>query len=124
MFDIIVLYVGAGVITLWGVAHLIPSRSIVRGFGDISRDNRLIITMGWIAEGLALIFIGVLVFLVTYVAGPVNLGARIVYRLCFCMLVVMAVLSFFTGARTSVIPMKVCPFVKLLVAASLVPSMV
>ena len=124
MFDIVVLYVGAGIITLWGVAHLIPTRSIVRSFGEISRDSRLIITMDWVAEGLALIFIGTLIFFVTYIAGPLNLGARVVYRLCFCVLVVLAVLSFFTGARTSVMPMKVCPFVKLLVAASLVPSMV
>ncbi len=124
MFNAVILYVGAGIITLWGIAHLIPTRSIVRSFGDISRDSRLIITMDWVAEGLALIFIGALIFLVTYVAGPLNLGAKVVYRLCFCMLVVLSVLSFFTGARTSVIPMKVCPFVKLLVAASLVPSMV
>lgn len=124
MFNIVILYVGAGIITLWGVAHLIPTRSIVRSFGEVSRDSRLIITMDWVAEGLTLIFIGALVFSVTYIAGPLNLGAGIVYRLCFCMLVVLAALSFFTGARTSVIPMKVCPFVKLLVAATLVPSMV
>ncbi len=124
MFDTVILYVGAGIITLWGIAHLMPTRSIVRSFGEISRDSRLIITMDWVVEGLTLIFIGALVFFVTSIAGPVNLGAKIVYRLCFCMLVVLAVLSFFTGARTSVVPMKVCPFVKLLVAASLVPSMV
>lgn len=34
-------------------------------------------------------------------------------RVCAGFLVVVAVLSFFTGARTSVIPMKICPFVKL-----------
>jgi hypothetical protein len=124
MSDLVILYAGSGIITLWGVAHLIPTRSIVRGFGEISRDSRLIITMDWVAEGLTLIFIGLLIFFVTSIAGPLNLGARIVYRLCFGMLVVMAVVSLFTGARTSIVPMKICPFVKLFVAALLVPSMV
>jgi hypothetical protein len=80
--------------------------------------------MDWVAEGLTLIFIGLLVFFVTLIAGPVVVVARAVYRLCFGMLVVLAVLSFFTGARTSIVPMKICPFVKLLVAAFLVPSMI
>lgn len=111
-------------IALWGVAHLIPTRAIVNGFGGISIENKLIITMDWIAEGLTLIFIGLLIFSVTLMAGSMDAGARIVYRLCFGMLVVLAVLSFFTGARTSIVPMKICPFVKLLVAAFLVPSMI
>jgi hypothetical protein len=120
----LLLYLGSGLITLWGIAHLIPTRAIVRGFGGISAENKLIITMDWVAEGLTLIFIGLLVFFVTLIAGPVVVVARAVYRLCFGMLVVLAVLSFFTGARTSIVPMKICPFVKLLVAAFLVPSMI
>jgi hypothetical protein len=32
------------------------------------------------------------------------------------LLVILAELSFFTGARTSIVPMKICPFVKLSVA--------
>jgi hypothetical protein len=123
MFSIILLYLGSGIITLWGISHLIPTMSIVRGFGVISHDNRLIITMDWIAEGLTLIFIGFLIFFMTLIAGSGTAGARIVYCLCFGMLVMLSVLSFFTGARTSIVPMKICPFVKLLVAAFLVPSM-
>jgi hypothetical protein len=41
----ILLYVGSGVIFLWGVGHIIPTRSIVKDFGEISADNRRIITM-------------------------------------------------------------------------------
>lgn len=124
MLDVILLYLGSAIITLWGIGHLMPTGSIVKGFGDISRDNRLIITMDWIAEGLTLIFIGLLIFFATLFAGHTSIGARVVFILCFVMLVVLSVLSFFTGARTSVLPMKICPFVKLLVAAFLVPSLV
>jgi hypothetical protein len=124
MISTVSLYLGSGIITLWGIAHLIPTRAIVKGFGEISRDNRLIITMDWIVEGLTLIFIGLLVFFVTLIAGPSSVGSRIVYRLCFGMLVVLALLSFFSGARTSIVPMRICPFVKLLVAALLVSNMV
>lgn len=124
MVNLGLLYAGSIIITLWGIAHIIPTKSIVRGFGEISVDNRRIITMDWIAEGLTLCFIGVLILFVTMFAGPANFGSKITYRICFGMLVGLSVLSFFTGARTSVVPMKICPFVKLLVAAFLVPSLV
>ncbi|KPL13214.1 hypothetical protein AMJ74_05630 [candidate division WOR_3 bacterium SM1_77] len=124
MVNVVLLYLGSVIIIIWGIAHLVPTGSIVKGFGEISRDNRLIITMDWIAEGLTLCFIGLLVLFVTVFAGSASPGAKIVYRLSFAMLVVLSVLSFFTGARTSVLPMKICPFVKLLVAACLVPSLI
>jgi hypothetical protein len=110
------LYAGSIIIALWGIAHIVPTNSIVRGFGDISIDNKRTITMEWIAEGLTLSFIGVLVFIVTWLAGPANYASVIVYCACIIMLIVLAVLSFFTGARTAVVPMKICPFVKLGVA--------
>jgi hypothetical protein len=62
----ILLYLGSFLVFGWGVAHLFPTGNVVRGFGDISPDNRRIITMEWIIEGVALVFIGVLVAFVTY----------------------------------------------------------
>jgi hypothetical protein len=107
---------GSLVITLWGIAHLIPTKSVVKGFGSISSDNKRIITMEWIAEGLTLCFIGLLVLLVTSFAGPQNLVSVLVYRASGWMLVVMAGLTFLTGARTSITPIKICPLVKSIVA--------
>ena len=72
--------------------------------------------MEWIAEGLTLCFIGVLVLLVTSFAGPQNLVSVLVYRAAAWMLVVMAGLTFVTGAKTSITPIKVCPLVKSIVA--------
>jgi hypothetical protein len=108
--------VGAAVITLWGIAHIVPTKSVVNGFGKMSQDNRRIITMGWIAEGLTLCFIGLLVLFVTICGEAQNQTSAIVYLTSAVMLVVMAVLTSLTGAKTSIVPIKICPFVKIAVA--------
>ena len=61
MTPTVLLYLGSIVITLWGVSHIIPTKSVVAGFGTLSSDNYRIITMEWVAEGLTIIFIGLLV---------------------------------------------------------------
>ena len=104
------LHAASVIIILWGVAHIaIPTRDIIRGFGPISEDNRRILAMEWIMEGLTLVFIGLLVMLMTLFAGTDNPASLIVYRASAAMLVVMAAVSTFTGARTAIIPMKLCP---------------
>ena len=122
--NFILLYIASGILLLWGIAHIVPTTAVVKGFGELSADNRQIITMEWVAEGLALCFIGALVLLVTLLAKPGEAASLIVYRACAAMLVVMAAWTALTGAKTSIIPIKICPFVKtlcaiLLVAASL-----
>ena len=72
--------------------------------------------MEWVAEGLTLCFIGMLTLLVTILAGPENAVSTIVYRAGAGMLIVMAGWSTLTGARTSILPMKICPYVKTAVA--------
>ena len=112
----ILLYIGSAIIIVWGIAHIIPTRSVVKGFGEISEDNTKIITMEWAAEGITLCFIGVLVLLVTVIGGSQGAVSALVYRISAGMLVVMAVWTALTGARTSIIPIKICPFVKTAVA--------
>ena len=58
MLDIALLYLGATILIVWGIAHIIPTRNVVAGFGPLSEDNRINITMEWVAEGLALAFVG------------------------------------------------------------------
>ena len=108
--DLILLYLGSGLTVIWGVAHLFPTKSVVQGFGEISLDNKRIIAMEWIIEGLALIFIGVLVATVT-VIDPSNVVSTAVYLISVIMLLVMAVLSLFTGFKISFLPFKLCPFI-------------
>ena len=116
MINDIMLYIGSVLITLWGIAHIVPTKSIVGGFGSISEDNKRIITMEWVAEGLTLCFIGLLVLFITILGGSQNPVSIIVYRISALMLLVMVILSLFTGARTSIIPIKICPLVKTIVA--------
>ena len=89
-------YIGAGIILAWGVGHLIPTRSVVSGFGEVTADNSRIITMEWLAEGLTLCFIGVLSAVATWELGAGSSGAVIVLRLCAGMLLVLAAVSAFT----------------------------
>ncbi|MFC2062340.1 hypothetical protein ACFLS8_00130 [Chloroflexota bacterium] len=112
----ILLYIGSAVLIIWGIAHIIPTKSVVKGFGEISADNTKIITMEWAAEGITLCFIGLLVLLVTAIGGPPNLVSALVYRISAGMLVIMAVWTSLTGARISVVPIKICPIVKTAVA--------
>ena len=113
----VLVYLGAVVITAWGIAHVAPTRSVVAGFGAISDDNRRIILMEWVAEGMALAFIGLLVLLVTAIHGSEDAVSASVYRISAAMLLVMAAWTALTGARTSILPIKICPAVKTAVAA-------
>lgn len=110
------IYIGSAIIIAWGIAHLIPTRAIVKGFGDISGDSKKIMVMESIAEGFTLIFLGVLPMVFTILSGPQGKPADIVYLACAVMLLVMAILTLFTGARTALIPYKICPVVKTIVA--------
>ena len=106
----IFLYAGSLVIALWGTAHIvIPTREVINSFGPISIENKRILAMEWIMEGLTLIFIGLLVTVVTVLEGIANPVSILVYRGSAAMLVTMACVSLFTGARTKIIPMKLCP---------------
>lgn len=106
----IVLYIGSFLTFVWGVAHLFPTRSVVKEFGDISEDNKRIITMEWIIEGVALMFIGTLVAVVTMIDYQ-NIISNVVFICSAVMLIVLALISFFTGFKINFLPYKLCPFI-------------
>lgn len=54
--------VGSAIPILWGVAHIIPTKVVVAGLGPLSPDIRRILTMEWVAEGLALVSLGAFLF--------------------------------------------------------------
>jgi hypothetical protein len=124
MADVFAL-VAAGIVFLWGVSHVIPTRQVVAGFGDISEDNRRIITMEWVAEGLSFVFVAVLIVAVTWSGETLEAAEDLVYRVSSGFLVAIGVWTAMTGARTGVIWFKACPVVMsvsagLLIAASLI----
>ena len=120
----LLLYIGSSIIIVWGIAHLVPTKIIVDGFGEISGDNRKILTMELIAEGLSLIFLGTLVLLVTVIGGAGNEVSKLVFWISAVMLLVMALVTALTGARTSGIPYKICPFVKTTAAVLIILGVV
>lgn len=106
----VLLFVAAGLTGLWGLAHLAATKGAVAGFGDISVDNRRIITMEWIAEGVALLSTAAVVA----VAGAIDFTARVasaVFGVAVATLVVLAVVSLFTGFRVRFLPYRLCPFI-------------
>ena len=106
----ILLYIGSAIPFLWGVSHLFPTTSVVKGFGEISVDNTRIITMEWITEGIALVFLAAVVFLVT-VLDPASITSKAVYWSSFAALNILSVVSLFTGFRIHFLPFRLCPFI-------------
>jgi hypothetical protein len=110
MLNQILLYSGSAFILFWGIAHLFPTRSVVSGFGEISADNKRIITMEWIIEGIALIFIGSINAIVTAVdhTGTISL---IIYLSSVVILIILSLVSFLTGFKINFLPFKLCPVI-------------
>jgi hypothetical protein len=110
MLNQVLLYSGSAFISFWGIAHLFPTKSVVAGFGEISVDNKQIITMEWIIEGIALIFIGSIVAIVTAIDHTSSI-ALVIYLSSVVVLIVLAIVSFFTGFKISFLPFKLCPMI-------------
>ena len=104
----ILLYVGGALTIGWGTAHLYPTREIVRGFGAISRDNRRVLTMEWIAEAFLLIFTGLLVVVMAARFGADNTAAQTTFAVSAGMLLVWAAVSAATGGRVDFIMYRLC----------------
>jgi hypothetical protein len=110
MFGQILIYSGSAFILFWGIAHLFPTRSVVSGFGEISVDNKRIIAMEWIIEGIALIFIGTINAIVTAIDHTSTISSAI-YLSSAVVLVVLAFVSLLTGFKISFLPFKLCPVI-------------
>ena len=104
------IYIGSILTGFWGVAHLFATRGVVEGFGNLTADNRRIITMEWIAEGVALISTATFVAAVTAIQ-PGGLAAQAVYAVAIVTLLAFAVVSLFTGFKVAFLPFKLCPFI-------------
>lgn len=108
--NFILLYIAAAVTCVWGIAHLLATRGVVRGFGDLSADNRRIITMEWIVEGIALISTAAFVAAATAV-DPGAAVSSAVYAVALGTLIVLAAVSLVTGFRVAFLPFRLCPVI-------------
>jgi len=112
----IVLFIASAMTGLWGVAHLFATKGVVAGFGDLSTDNRRIITMEWIVEGVALISTAAFVAAATAIQAE-SLVSLAVYAVAIGTLVMLAVVSLFTGFKIAFLPFRLCPFIFAISAA-------
>ena len=104
----VLAYIAAAMTGLWGMAHAIPTRQVVAGFGPISKDNRLVVTQEWLVEAFAMWGLAALVVVVTAVASGASVTSW-VYRIVAGLLLALAGLTAVTGTRTAVIWFKICP---------------
>lgn len=108
MLSRVLLFFAAAAIALWGVMHIAKTGPVVAGFEPLADDNRYVLKMEWIVEGVALLFGAVLVAAATVTLGPGTPGAALIYAMTAAFLLTMAVVSLFTGARASPLPYKLC----------------
>jgi hypothetical protein len=120
----VLAYVAAGLVGLWGVAHAVPTRQVVAGFGPITVDNRRVIVQEWLAEAFTMWGLAAAVVTATVVGGAGSAVTVAVYRVVAGLLVGLAVLTAFTGARTAVVWFKVCPVLLTVTAALLLAASV
>ena len=109
MVPTVLAYVAAGLVGLWGVAHVVPTRQVLAGFEPVSVDNRRVILQEWLAEAFTMWGLAVVVIVATAVGGADVVVSVSVYRAVAGLLVALAVLTGLTGARTPVVWFKVCP---------------
>lgn len=108
MLSNILLLGGAACVAVWGGMHILKTRPVVAGFEPLTDDNRYVLTMEWIVEGVGLIFAAALVAAATLFLGPEAAGSRLIFGMSVGFLLTMAVVSLFTGARASPLPYKLC----------------
>jgi len=106
----IILFVASGITAIWGIAHLSATRGVVRGFGEISLDNKRIITMEWIVEGVALLTIAAFVAAAAAI-DPASAVSAGVYLVAIASLIILAVVSLFTGFKIAFLPFRLCPVI-------------
>ncbi|MBO8184118.1 hypothetical protein [Streptomyces spirodelae] len=104
----VLAYVAAGLVLLWGVSHAIPTRGVVAGYGELTADNRRILVQEWLAEAVTMFSLATLVIVVTAVGAGTS-ATEWAYRVVAGALVVLAVLTALTGARTRIVWFKICP---------------
>ncbi|HLN16634.1 MAG TPA: hypothetical protein VK277_07795 [Acidimicrobiales bacterium] len=104
MADVLAYLAGALVAT-WGVFHVVPTTRVLDGFEPISVDNRRVLAQEWVAEAVTMW--GIATFVIVGTALHLG-GIDWLYRLAAGILVVLGVLTTFTGARTAIVWFKVC----------------
>ena len=76
-----------------GLAHAVPTRQVVAGFGPISMDNRRVIVQEWLAEAFTMWGIAAIVIAATAAGGAMTDVRAWVYRVAAALLVALGALT-------------------------------
>jgi hypothetical protein len=106
----VLIYVAGAMTGLWGIAHLFATRGVVADFGEVTADNRRIITMEWVVEGVALISVAAFATAVTAIDSRATTSTA-VYAVAVATLLALAFVSLFTGFRIAFLPFRLCPII-------------
>jgi hypothetical protein len=106
----VLIYVAGAMTGLWGIAHLFATRGVVADFGEVTADNRRIITMEWVVEGVALISVAAFASAVTAIDSRATTSTA-VYAVAVATLLALAFVSLFTGFRIAFLPFRLCPII-------------
>jgi len=107
----LLVYLAALALAGWGVAHLVPTRQVVASFGELSTDNRRVLMMEWVAEGVFHIGVACVLAVAVTVGAVGETVVEAILATCAVLLVVVGALTAATGARTPVVWFKICPAV-------------
>lgn len=110
-------YLGSTLLVIWSIVHLLPTRAVVREFGQMDSDNVRQVIIGWVTEGLTLMFIGVMVLLLLIFKESDNGTTQMVMQITSGYLLVLAFVSYVVGNRTNLLPLSASPLLKCAVAA-------
>jgi hypothetical protein len=105
----VLAYAASTILRTCGIAHLAPRGTVAASFGPISLDNRRILVMQWMTEGITHTSICSLVILATAIDGAADSMTQLFYVVSARILILLAALTTATGARTPVIWFRAVP---------------
>ena len=98
-------YIAASLGIAWGIVHVIPTRRVLAALEPTNADNRWMFLQEWLVEAVAM----------WGIAGVAIVGTATqsstpgwLYRTLAVILIALAALTAFTGARTAVVWFKIC----------------
>jgi hypothetical protein len=103
------IYTAATLLALWGAAHLVNTPRVIPSLHPSTVDDRRVITMEWINEGLTLVFLAGIAITVTLL-GDSNVTRSVLWGTVI-MLNVMSAASLATGFRVKFIAYRLCPVI-------------
>ena len=116
MIHHILLTLGAILIISCGSIHVLLTKSIINGFNNIKEENKKILFLEWVIEGLMLYFISILVLVITISGLSEDIVSKIFFGASFVILLVMTILSLLTVVNLMTGDLNLKPKIKIILS--------